>query len=403
VTIRRKRRIAADEAHSWARNLRLRNPYAKLVLTMLTLYVNGDGICFVSLAQLAEDCEFAAETVRRRLMWLESIGAVVRMPQWLDENGRRNSEGRGKRTTDEIRLMIDSDPEVIEAAANGGNSSASDPIEENSISQPDEISHSPTVVANSEGEKALAPPLATQQPPSCVRGLISEPEPESSPLPPSGGGVSSEDWREFEEDWQEPILRQSIAQQVWAALKPDERSLARQAARGYVAHRKAQRKPPNVIAAHTFLRERDAWPKFAAMAPEAAPSRNSTGIPTGSTEADAIRSLYAVARTRPFEHKHRVVYPRPVTPQLAAFAEAGSCAEWPWIEQGSAIRSWSDFLDLHVLGARPPLVVERLVDGQKRRGLFAPWLFPPSVEGKTYPITGPPEVLMTEADEVEFR
>ena len=49
---RRKRRIAADEAHAWARNLRLRNPYAKLILSMLTLYVNGEGECYASVNAL---------------------------------------------------------------------------------------------------------------------------------------------------------------------------------------------------------------------------------------------------------------------------------------------------------------------------------------------------------------
>src|SRR5882672_4611620 len=49
---RRPRRIAADEAHAWARNLRLNNAQAKLVLSMLTLYVDGDGYCFVGIPQL---------------------------------------------------------------------------------------------------------------------------------------------------------------------------------------------------------------------------------------------------------------------------------------------------------------------------------------------------------------
>src|SRR5882762_1075991 len=185
---RRKRRIAADEAHSWARNLRLRNPYAKLVLAMLSLYVNGEGICFVSISQLAEDCEFAAETVRRRLTWLESIGAIVRMPQWRDELGRLNSEGRGKRTTDEIRLMIDSDQDAIEAAAQG----KSEVVEENSNSDEVESCSPPQRGANPMPDEPLAPHLAPhlalQQPPSCGGDLISEPEPEPepSPLPPSG-------------------------------------------------------------------------------------------------------------------------------------------------------------------------------------------------------------------------
>jgi hypothetical protein len=47
----------ADEAHAWARNLRLNNSQAKLVLSMLTLYVDGDGYCFVSIPSLAEDTD----------------------------------------------------------------------------------------------------------------------------------------------------------------------------------------------------------------------------------------------------------------------------------------------------------------------------------------------------------
>jgi pyocin large subunit-like protein len=101
----RPRRIAADEAHSWARHLKLGNPYAKLVLSMLTIYVNGDGSCFVGIEQLAEDTELSADTVRKRLAWLERVGAIARFPQWIDASGRRNGDGRGKSTSDEIRLL----------------------------------------------------------------------------------------------------------------------------------------------------------------------------------------------------------------------------------------------------------------------------------------------------------
>src|ERR1700761_1206568 len=95
---RRARRIAADEAHAWARNLRLGNKDAKFVLCMSTLYVDGDGYCFVAIPTLAYDCEMSADTVRRRLVWLEEIGAINRISQWIDEKGNRNSDGRGKRT-----------------------------------------------------------------------------------------------------------------------------------------------------------------------------------------------------------------------------------------------------------------------------------------------------------------
>jgi hypothetical protein len=103
---RRPRRIAADEAHAWARNLRLGNPLAKLVLCMLALYVNGEGECFVSINQLADDTELDRKTVMARLGWLEKSGLVRRHMQWCDASGVRNSEGRGRRTSDLIVLCI---------------------------------------------------------------------------------------------------------------------------------------------------------------------------------------------------------------------------------------------------------------------------------------------------------
>jgi len=93
---RRPRRIAADEAHAWARNLRLGNHHAKSVLRSLTLYVDGDGFCFVGIEQLADDCELSPDTVRRRLVWLEEIGTIARRSQWIDGSGVRNGEGRGQ-------------------------------------------------------------------------------------------------------------------------------------------------------------------------------------------------------------------------------------------------------------------------------------------------------------------
>src|SRR5262245_4716412 len=102
---KRPRRIAADEAHAWARNLRLRNLHAKMVLSMLSLYVDGEGVCFVGIPALSDDCELSPDTVRRRLAWLERIGAISRQEQWIDEYGNRNGVGRGKRTSDKIRLL----------------------------------------------------------------------------------------------------------------------------------------------------------------------------------------------------------------------------------------------------------------------------------------------------------
>jgi response regulator of citrate/malate metabolism len=57
---------------------RLNNAYAKLTLSMLTLYVDGEGYCFVSSRSLADDTELSAQTVRDRLAWLEQVGAIAK-------------------------------------------------------------------------------------------------------------------------------------------------------------------------------------------------------------------------------------------------------------------------------------------------------------------------------------
>ncbi|WP_257164781.1 helix-turn-helix domain-containing protein [Bradyrhizobium sp. SRS-191] len=191
VAKRRPRRIAADEAHAWARNLRLGNIQAKMVLSMLALYVDGDGVCFVGIPTLAEDCELSADTVRRRLSWLDEIGAIRRTAQWLDSCGNRNTEGRGKRTSDKIKLLYDADPDPIEARARG---------ERVPKATAGAVAVSPSWLPGlnpngaefSPGEHQGVLPLVSPKPgldqtSHCSQGLISEPEPESSPLPPSKG------------------------------------------------------------------------------------------------------------------------------------------------------------------------------------------------------------------------
>lgn len=389
---RRPRRIAADEAHAWARNLRLGNVHAKLVLSMLSLYVNGEGEAFVGIDQLAEDCEVAANTVRSRLVWLEKIGAIVRIPHWIDEHGNRNRQGRGKRSTDLIRLMINADPDGIEARAKGDFESDAD----------EEFSPPPHGGLNRAVE-SVSPPVALQQPSNCVEGLISEPEPEDSPpSPPPGGSVDEpEGWKEFETDWVEPIGRQSLARPIWQALTPSERQLARQAARGYVAWRKAQRKPPNVLGAHLFLRERAAWERYAAYAPGEA-ARTSGGrtlLAPGSDEARAVLTLHAIARASPPFRigDGRLSFKGEVTPQILALAQAPPRETWPCVTERQQIAAWAGFVAMHVTGARPPFT--ETTDG--RSGVHAPWPWPPNKDGKVHS-AAPPGPVMTDDDAQAF-
>ena len=203
-------------------------------------------------------------------------------------------------------------------------------------------------------------------------------------------------------------MRQREARAEWAKLSAEDRATVLQAVRGYVAYRKGQRKPPNVRGAHLFLRERDAWPRFAALA-DGVVDPNRSGIPSDSDQARAIRMLYRVARITPFESRGFLHYRGEITPQLMAFAGPAMDAPalWPWITSARSIASWTKFLDSHIPAhvPRPALIT----DGPGGRGLKAPWAFVPSIEGKIYPITGPPPDeseestdLMTDADYENF-
>jgi DNA-binding Lrp family transcriptional regulator len=220
---------------------------------MLSLYVDGEGYCFTSIPTLADDTELSQPTVRNRLAWLEEIGVIVRMSQWIDEYGRRNGEGRGKRTSDLIRLMIDVDTEVLEAAARG---------EADTVSR--EVSPSPQGGLNPASETVSTEP-GLNQPYDSAEGLTSEPEPESSPKSPSRGRENDpEDLEEREPEhfapaWQawpgHEAMRRDLALAEFRQLEPDKQLLCRAAIGPFVDMLKRLKRDavPNF---HLWIRQR---------------------------------------------------------------------------------------------------------------------------------------------------
>jgi hypothetical protein len=92
-----------------------------------------------------------------------------------------------------------------------------------------------------------------------------------------------------------------------------------------------------------------------------------------------------------------VVYPGEITPQLMAFADAARQSEWPWIEDRQQIAAWSGFLAANVLSSRGQLVVTRGTGDGMRRGIYAPWPWPPRKDG-TRSEGPPPDVLANNED-----
>jgi hypothetical protein len=379
---RRPRRIAADEAHSWARNLRLGNIHAKLVLSMLSLYVDGNGVCWVSAQALAEDCELSDDTVRRRLAWLDEIGAIAREPQWIDEDGRRNGERRGKRTTDRIQLLYDADVDDIEARAAGHVVA-----EKRTISTAISLRQQRGL---NEGQDPVSIRLASGQPPHCGVGQDSsepEPEPESPPTP--SGGVSEpaavlEEPEDFGPAWMSwpghEVMRRDLALAEFRLLSLEKQRQCRGAIPLFakMQNELGRTHRPNF---HLWIRSRgfEEFPNARPAEPGAAPS--SGPIDLGSAPARAVQTLYAVARTRPFISNNRVIYPKPITPQLLAFAQAPPESAWIWIEDRQQTAAWSSFVASHVSGGRPQLVTTRGVGADTRSGFLAPWHWPPRKDG----------------------
>jgi helix-turn-helix protein len=358
---RRARRIAADEAHAWARNLRLRNPLAKLVLCMLTQYVNGDGFCFVGIDELGKDCELAPNTIRSRLTWLEEMGVIARRPQWLDEKGRRNADGHGKRTTDDIRLLIETDSELIDQRIAGEN-----PAESAEISP-----------ARGEGLNAgpdvTSPAPALQQPFTCVQGLISEPEPESSPKPPSRG-LADVDWigkgeegkeaepEHFEAAWLgypgHEVMRRDLGLEAFRELTLDQQKRCRAAVPHYAAKLRElkQRRAMNF---HLWVRSSgfDEFPN-ATLADEAPPRPSRRFIQGDELDGLKLASLIGERRDLPVLREQslgdgvwRLI---PFQHDLVALAGCGPPRDdWPVVELGSReFGAWRDRLQLW-LGAEP--------------------------------------------------
>lgn len=425
---RRRRRIASDEAHAWARNLRLNNPYAKSILRALTFYVNESGACNPGISTIAEDVDLSEDTVRKRLKFLEEVGAIVRLPCWRDDQGRVNTEGRGKRTTDEIRLMIDADRDTIEARAAGDDVVADD-------SGSDEFSPRPQQGLNS-GDTEISPRPALGQPSQYSEGLISEPEPEPSPQAPLRGGVGDasdqdkdepEHFAEFFDGYPgHRVMDRARALDVFRALTEAERLQARAAAPLYAEDLAALKRRPKD--AYKWLRDRvfEQYP-HAKIAPQRQVAQ-AVWYPQGSREVAALDVALAIAGEQPPDLRNHPDHPDgpgirrsvPIGADLVALADytREQCADFDlivvdgsrefaaWRDRlarwlGHTVtprRIWTEPLDpsVHELSPMDPRHrVRRSVTG-----LRVPWRWPPRSDG-TWPPDGAPTVPAMTDDDIE--
>lgn len=387
----RRRFYCTEEARSWAKGLSFGNAEAKSVLVALTAYVNDDAVCFPSISQLARDTDLSHDTVRRRLAWLEALGAISRSPRYIDATGRRSAKS-GKRTTDEIQLRV-------HLAADDVARSVSSPtftvgsVEATTASDKAGPGHrEPT------RQTVVSPAPAIDQPSQYRQGLISEPEPEDSPYTPKSEQGTEVRWNSFAIAWECSMNRSLKVQQLFASLPADEQADAILAARGYFVWRSRRQAAGRVKNPLRFLKNQKAWPRWIAqLSPESRqPLRRFVAF--GSTEWQAQCVIARIA--------DRAV-PTPITCsegsggyfaalptdllELAAYAKK-PLEEWCFVARGSL---WCDVWCRRLNIAPRPICVSTKekyeVAGRiytnwsiKKPGLLVPILRPPGDDEPQY-------------------
>ena len=280
-----RERLGADRARSWARELRLRNPFAKAILMAVANYMNEDGTAWPGIGTLSHDTDISEDVVSKRLRWLEQIGAIALSKVWVDEYGVRNTEGRGKPTSSEIRFLFAADLDAIEAAAQQGmadrplRGAARKAHEESEQSEHDDadaadVSTRPQrVLDETESETSTEtvsyqvapdqhpPPAGTKPPPAAALSSFSEKE-VNPPAPLAGGSASEaappeeDQMADFREAWCDPITDYPKALAVWLSLSPEEQQAAITGARGYRGYVESERvkgRPRPMKDAHRWL------------------------------------------------------------------------------------------------------------------------------------------------------
>jgi hypothetical protein len=221
--------------------------------------------------------------------------------------------------------------------------------------------------------------------------------PKDSPLPPSGGAQ-----RAGSSFGKSSSRRGASRSRRWrwqgrhgTASKPPSARRSSHPRRGYWAWLKAHPKPPSAQSAQSFIRDTAGWGQWLRYVPDASGVAPSilTGYARSSVEARALINLHdALGADEGFRKiyvREAVTYRKPMTDQIRAFADMPPRAEWIKVSHQGA-GAWSRFAPDVSMVSRTRAF---------REGDLAPWIFPPSVTGKTYSAaTGPPAGELTPDD-----
>ena len=199
---------------------------------------------------------------------------------------------------------------------------------------------------------------------------------------------------EFKRRW--PTIAsddQTRVDNAWFALQPEEGEAALAGIAAFLERLKRDKRS-TVPAGFTYLHQKR-W----ALVEQKPDAPVVIAHAADSVEARALTVLHEIAnRMTAFRMVWRrsdgsINFPKQVTTQLAALAQAPAPAEWPILNHNQA-GAWEGLLK--------QFFEPGIVRAHMREGSRAPWAWPPSAEGKIY-TTGPPETLMSEQDVEDFK
>lgn len=393
------------EAVTWASKQRMKLPHEQLILLVLANCADPNGEAFAKWPgrehwwkYLADRTRLSKSSLFRHINTLIELGLCTRSMMVLEDGTRRPT----------IRLDLEKSFDIEEFdeahshqrdqshGETGGEESFEDA--ENTSDDSDFQAEITAPPVQSHGE--TSPTGETEPFPIVGMHKDSITCSKENPPTPQGGLLAVDDgFEEFRKAWREPMQRMALVRSVWDGLPTARRGEAITAARGYFAWIAAQRKPPTVVSAQTFLRDAVGWTQWLRYAPQADGAQPSVSATYAreSREGVAISVLYEIAGKGDFLRQfmlrnNAINYPLPITPRLLALADAPPRSQWVTLDRQQA-GAWDGLLSeaVHVQ-----------VRSHLREGSCAPWPWPPRKGGTLSP-TGPPETLMSDDDLENFK
>lgn len=345
------------------------------VLCLLGRHTDRQGWCFRSQVKMAQEIDCGRSSIQRSLERLYTAGWVERR---LRSTADAEADAKHPYAAHAYRVRLDRDDVMAETVTEEQDSTPNPSHDETATHEPG----CPPVGTPlpTRGHPGAHPYVGTPCPP--IHGHHKVPL-EPSPVEPERESRGREKRAlglvAFEQRWPTAAAddRQRTAY-AWEALSPDECEAALAGIGPFLENLK-RHKRANVPAGWKYL-EQKRWSLIEQAAATVA-RHGGPYVPTSET-GKALRMLARIAHTSlPQLGDGRLIYIRPITPQLLALASCDPDSGEVYKIGSKNFGAWREFLREHVTN------LCRLEEIQ------APWPWPPKADGSIYSGSDPPPLV----------